>query len=235
MKNEKSEKRKWKTERNEIKNGREKELEKRKRKTKSKPRTYLLLQLSEFFRNAGRESWGRERKNSSPILSSILRPDSSSFSPIALADVDGHVASDEFLRRPRQRMCPAGSGFGQFERWEWFWTLLKRSRCTTVSFPRTDKSPALSLRTSRQPPALSLPSAIRPTEMLYCLIIFPFRGLLDAAKYSQACELRVPASHGSQNCRHRYPSPLTNGSRDEESILPSTQPIQSKPFDQKCY
>ena len=61
-------------------------------------------------------------------------PDSFSFSPIALADVDGHVASDEFLRRARQRMCPAGSGFGQFERWEWIWTLLKRSRCT-VSFP----------------------------------------------------------------------------------------------------
>ena len=61
-------------------------------------------------------------------------PDSFSFSPIALADVDGHVASDEFLRRPRQRMCPAGSRFGQFERWEWIWTLLKRSRCT-VSFP----------------------------------------------------------------------------------------------------
>ena len=52
------------------------------------------------------------------------------FFPIALAD----VASDEFLRRPRQRMCPAGSGFGQFKRWEWIWTLLKRSRCT-VSFP----------------------------------------------------------------------------------------------------
>ena len=81
-----------------------------------------------------RESWGRERKNSSPILCSILRPDSSSFSPIALADVDGHVASDEFLRRPRQRMCHAGSGFRQFERWEWICTLLKRSRCT-VSFP----------------------------------------------------------------------------------------------------
>ena len=81
-----------------------------------------------------RESWGRERKNSSPILCSISWPDSSSFSPIALADVDGHVASDEFLRHPRQRMWPAGSGFGQFERWEWIWTLLKRSRCT-VSFP----------------------------------------------------------------------------------------------------
>ena len=53
---------------------------------------------------------------------------------ISRSDVDGHVASDEFLRRPRQRMCPAGSGFGQFERWEWIWTLLKRSRCT-VSFP----------------------------------------------------------------------------------------------------
>ena len=38
-------------------------LEKRKRKTKSKPRTYLLLQFSEFFRNAGRES-GIEKKES---------------------------------------------------------------------------------------------------------------------------------------------------------------------------
>ena len=47
------------------------------------------------------------------------------------------MASDEFLRRPRQRLCPAGSGFGQFKRWEWIWTLLKRSRCT-VSFPRHD-------------------------------------------------------------------------------------------------
>ena len=46
----------------------------------------------------------------------IRAPDSFSFSPIALADVDGHVASDEFLRRPHQCMCPAGSGFGQFER-----------------------------------------------------------------------------------------------------------------------
>ena len=27
------------------------------------------------------------------------------------------MASDEFLRCPRQRMCTAGSGFGQFERW----------------------------------------------------------------------------------------------------------------------
>ena len=80
-----------------------------------------------------RESWGRERKNLSLILCSILRPDSSSFSLIALAAVDGHVASDEFLRCPRQRMCPAGSGFGQFKRWEWIWTFLKRSRCT-VSF-----------------------------------------------------------------------------------------------------
>ena len=44
------------------------------------------------------------------------------------------MASDEFLRRPRERMCPAGSGFGQFERWEWIWTLLKRSRCM-VRFP----------------------------------------------------------------------------------------------------
>ena len=57
------------------------------------------------------------------------------FFPIALAD----VASDEFLRRPRQHMCPAGSGFGQFKRWEWIWTLLKRSRCT-VSFPRGNKA-----------------------------------------------------------------------------------------------
>ena len=64
----------------------------------------------------------------------IRAPDSFSFCPIALADVNGHVASDEFLRRPRQCMCPAGSGFRQFERWEWIWTLLKRSRCT-VSFP----------------------------------------------------------------------------------------------------
>ena len=69
----------------------------------------------------------RSRKNLSPILCSISRPDSFSFSPIALADVDCHVASDEFLRRPRQRMCPASSGFGRFERWEWIWTLLKRS------------------------------------------------------------------------------------------------------------
>ena len=61
--------------------------------------------------------------------------DSSSFSPVALADVDGHVASDDFLRHPRQRLCPAGSGFGQFKRWEWIWTLLKRSRCM-VSFPQ---------------------------------------------------------------------------------------------------
>ena len=61
----------------------------------------------------------RSRKNSSPILCSILRLDSFSFSPIALADMDSHVASNEFVRRPRQRMCPAGSGFGQFERWEW--------------------------------------------------------------------------------------------------------------------
>ena len=67
-------------------------------------------------------------------IDKISRPDSLSFSPIALADVDDHVASDEFLRHPRQRMCPAGSGFGQFERWEWIWTLLKRSRCT-LSFP----------------------------------------------------------------------------------------------------
>ena len=52
------------------------------------------------------------------------------FFPIALAD----VALDEFLRRPRQRMCPGGSEFGQIERWEWIWILLKRSRCT-VSFP----------------------------------------------------------------------------------------------------
>ena len=44
------------------------------------------------------------------------------FSPIALAD----VASDDLIRRPRQRMCPAGSGFGQLRRWEWIWTLLKR-------------------------------------------------------------------------------------------------------------
>ena len=48
----------------------------------------------------------------------VCAPDSFSFFPIALADVDGHVASDEFLRRPRQRMCPAASGFGQFKRWE---------------------------------------------------------------------------------------------------------------------
>ena len=52
-------------------------------------------------------------------IDKISRPDSLSFSPTALADVDDHVASDEFLRRPRQHMCPAGSGFGQFERWEW--------------------------------------------------------------------------------------------------------------------
>ena len=52
-------------------------------------------------------------------IDKISRPDSLSFSPIALADVDDHVASDEFLRHPRQHMCPAGSGFGQFERWEW--------------------------------------------------------------------------------------------------------------------
>ena len=52
----------------------------------------------------------------------------------ALADVDGHVASDKFFHRPRQHMCRADSGFGQFERWEWIWTLLKRSRCT-VRFP----------------------------------------------------------------------------------------------------
>ena len=96
-----------------MKNGREKELEKRKRKTKSKSRTYLLLQLSEFFKNVGRES-GREKKeslggerekNSSPILCSISRPDSSSFSTSAYVP------------------C-----------WQWIWTLLKRSRCT-VSFP----------------------------------------------------------------------------------------------------
>ena len=101
--------------------------------TKSKPRTYLLLRLSEFFRNAGRES-GREKKESRGEREKKFVADSSSFSPIALADVDGHVASDDFLRRPRQRLCPAGSGFGQFKRWEWIWTLLKRSRCM-VSFP----------------------------------------------------------------------------------------------------
>ena len=41
-------------------------------------------------------------------------PDSFSFSPIALADVDDHEASDELLRRPHKRMCRGGSGFGQF-------------------------------------------------------------------------------------------------------------------------
>ena len=46
----------------------------------------------------------------------LIRAPDSFFFPIALADVDGHMASDEFLRRSRQRMCPAGSGFGQFER-----------------------------------------------------------------------------------------------------------------------
>ena len=106
--------------------------------TKSKPRTYLLLRLSEFFRNAGRES-GREKKESRGGEREKIRRRFFFFFPIALADVDGHVASDDFLRRPRQRLCPAGSGFGQFKRWEWIWTLLKGSRCM-VSFPRKKRS-----------------------------------------------------------------------------------------------
>ena len=52
---------------------------------KSKPRTYLLLRLSEFFRNAGRES-GREKKESRG------------------EEREKFVASDDFLRRPRQRL-----------------------------------------------------------------------------------------------------------------------------------
>ena len=52
----------------------------------------------------------------------LMRAPDSFFSPIALAD----VASDDLIRCPRQRMCPAGSGFGQLRRWEWIWTLLKR-------------------------------------------------------------------------------------------------------------
>ena len=52
----------------------------------------------------------------------LMHAPDSFFSPIALAD----VASDDLIRRPRQRMCPDGSGFGQLRRWEWIWTLLKR-------------------------------------------------------------------------------------------------------------
>ena len=57
---------------NEKQNGNEMKI---KNGTKSKPRTYLLLRLSEFFRNTGlesgrekKESRGGERKISSPIL-----------------------------------------------------------------------------------------------------------------------------------------------------------------------
>ena len=101
--------------------------------TKSKPRTYLLLRLSNSS-EIQVESRGEE-KNRVVGREKKFVADSSSFSPIALTDVDGHVASDDFLRHPRQRLCLAGSGFGHFKRWEWIWTLLKSSRCM-VSFPQ---------------------------------------------------------------------------------------------------
>ena len=110
-----------------------KELEKQKKKneieTKNVPSSSVVRILQKCRSRVGerekRESWGRERKNSSPILCSISRPDSSSFSPLPsltwtvtwhrMSSFAVHVSICALLAVDLDN-SKGGSGFGRFSK-----------------------------------------------------------------------------------------------------------------------